>query len=110
MPLYEYRCPACGRLSEHLRPAGQHTAPCACGAEASRVPSRFALLNPPTGAGLRSRFSLFQEASQELNHAHVQAEAAQERALPPPDLWGAAKAKAQAMIAAGEAPALAPAS
>ena len=105
MPLFEYACPA-GHRSEELRPAGTDSNPCPCGETAVRVPSRFSFTNTPTGSGvaLRNSFSLYKEASQELDHSHRKAEADLERPLPTPDLWGQAKKRAQAMAVAGEAP------
>ncbi|MCR4340465.1 MAG: hypothetical protein NUW01_11360, partial [Gemmatimonadaceae bacterium] len=100
---YEFACQT-GHLSEELRPVGTTTIVCRCGADATRRPSRFSLGNPPTGAGLRSHFSLFQEASQEMGHAYSKAESDLERSIPAPDLWGQAKTRAKTMIAAGEAP------
>jgi putative FmdB family regulatory protein len=45
MPIYEYRCRACGDTFDELRPPGEADAPvtCACGAEDSaRLPSLIA--------------------------------------------------------------------
>lgn len=108
MPLFEYWCPTCQRRFEELRPVGTQTALCRCGTEATKRPARFALLNPPTGAGLRNSFTLFQEATQELDHHHQHAEADLERPLPTPNLWRRAKRKAQAKHAAGIPPAPTP--
>lgn len=105
MPLFEYECPV-GHRSEELRPAGTDTTTCPCGEQAHRVPSRFAFTNTPTGSGIaqRNSYSLYREASQELDYSHRKAEADLERPLPTPDLWGQAKKRAQAMVTAGEAP------
>ncbi len=45
MPIYEYRCRACGDTFEQLRPLGDADAPisCACGgADTTRLPSLIA--------------------------------------------------------------------
>lgn len=103
MPLFEYLCSG-GHVSERLLAEPEETLYCQCGRASVRIPSTFALLNPPTGAGLRNSFSLFQEATQEIDHHHTKAEATLEKPLPSPNLWKRAKHKAQAMVAAGEAP------
>lgn len=57
MPLYEYRCGCCGRTFERLvrRPGEEAEAPCpACGADARKILSRFAV---STGEGPAARDS-----------------------------------------------------
>lgn len=102
--MYEFRCVGCEAIFEDLRPSGTDHALCACGRIAPRRPARFAVTHPPSGAGLRSRFQLFQEASQEIDHASSKVEADLERPVESPNLWRAARDTAQRMIAAGEAP------
>ncbi len=104
MPLYEGMCLA-GHNSEELLPMGTQAWTCRCGAPVQKRPSRFAQLNPPTGAALRSQFQLYQEASQEMDAAYTKVEAVEEHPIAAPNLWGIAKTRATAMIAAGEAPA-----
>lgn len=106
MPIYEGMCLA-GHHSEELLPMGTQAWTCRCGAPVRKAPSRFAQLNPPTGAALRSQFSLYREATAEIDHAYTRVETDLERPVQSPDLWNIAKSRAQAMVAAGEAPSLA---
>lgn len=108
MPVYEFRCPNDHRLEE-LCTFGIEEMPCRCGERAARIPSRFRIGSAPaTGKEVRKQFRLFQEATQELDYAHVKAEVDLERPIPTPRLWGKAKERALQIINAGEAPPLAP--
>ncbi len=62
----------------------------------SRVLTAAVQMNPPTGAAVRSQFRQFTEASQELAHAGVDTSS----------MFRQATTKANAMIAANEAPIL----
>lgn len=109
MPLYDYRCPA-GHETEALRPAGTAEIGCPCGAAARRVGAyRVAVLGAEvlrSDADTRQKFRRYHEAAEELNYRAVRRERATGRPTKTPDLWGHAKRRAAAMIAAGEAPAL----
>ena len=37
MPLYEYKCAACGETTEAIRPVGDHLEHCDCGGDLRRV-------------------------------------------------------------------------
>ena len=80
--------------------------PCPCGLEAQRVavyqwqtiigetvPRGNARRNVLNKHGV-ARTDLFQEASQEWDYTHMKAEAEQERSLPSPSAWRAAKQEA----------------
>ncbi len=103
MPLFEYRCPN-GRVTERLAPTGAAVITCECGLPARRIPSAAVQLNPPTGAALRRQFGLYQEASQEIDHAYTKVETDLEQPVAAPPLWNMAKQRAKAILAAGEAP------
>jgi putative FmdB family regulatory protein len=54
MPIYEYRCRACGSTTEELRPLGDADVPlrCACGAhDVVRLPSLVARSSAIAGSG-----------------------------------------------------------
>lgn len=95
MPLYEYRC-ECGRGREDFRSVANRDHAPKCHGDMHRVMSVVRQINAPTGAALRSNYQLFTEASQELDAAGVNTT----------EIWNHAKSKANAMVAAGEAPPL----
>lgn len=100
MPMYDFQCPA-GHVTERLTSADTISQSCRCGRIAQRV--RVNRVVQRTGGVLdidsaetRKRFSLFREAGEELEHTTTENM----------NLWGTAKARANAMLAAGEAPAI----
>ena len=107
MPIYVFVCSR-GHRTEVLRPMGYAEHRCDCGRLAVKRPARFAQLNPETGAMLRNKYSLFAEASQEIDHAYVKHENDTGKPIEAPMLWLEAKERALAQIAAGEAPPLTP--
>lgn len=115
MPLYSYRCPQCGGCVDALRAVAERDNAPRCAAcyvileghlHMVRVPTAGVQLNPPTGAALRSQFGLYKEATAEIDHAYTKVETVEERSIQAPNLWGQAKERAQAMVAAGEAPSM----
>ena len=58
MPLYEYRCRACGRTFEELRRLSEADLPVECpecaGTETERLLSTFATAGAPSGSGASS--------------------------------------------------------
>lgn len=50
MPIYEYECPACGKVFEEWNKSFDDvTSPCACGASASRIVSNTAFMLKGSG-------------------------------------------------------------
>lgn len=104
MPRYDFRCRACGRVTEQVQGYDVTAVPCSCGAEAERaavyayqsirgetVPKGNASRNILDKHG-RARTPLFDEATQEWDYNHQKAEVDQERSLPAPSAWKMAKA------------------
>jgi len=98
MPLYEYGCATCGKQAEAYNSVANRAAGPSCHGRMEKRVSRVVQVNAPTGAALRSDYKLYTEASQELAHAGVSTS----------DMWNTAKATANAMVAASEAPAITP--
>ena len=111
MPRYDYAC-ECGNVVEEVRGYEEDSIPCpSCSATAQRVPvyvEQFIIgetcpKGNATRAGNitdskgRTRVSLFTEACQEMNHAHVKAENEQGRKLESPNLYQAGLARARQM-------------
>jgi putative FmdB family regulatory protein len=90
MPLFEYACSCGTRIEEYRSIATRDHAP-ACHGPMQRVLSAPRLVNAPTGAGIRSQFSQFREASEELAHHNVDTSG----------LWNAARARAKGLEADG---------
>ena len=111
MPLYDFGCP-CGQVTELKKGYGVTAIPCpSCGNEASRlavyaeqfISGETCPKGNATRAGNitdskgRTRVSLFQEACQEMNHAHTKAENEQGRKLESPNLYKAGVERARQM-------------
>lgn len=103
MPLYDYRCEH-GHTTEALRPVGVALVECrVCGAAAHRAPAhRIAITRPEVDT--RGMFRRFVEAGSELEHAAGRVEGQTGQPVETPGLWRQAKARADAIIAAGENP------
>lgn len=111
MPRYDYAC-KCGTVVEEVRGYDENSIPCpSCSATARRVPVYLAQSiigetcpkgnatragNIKDGKG-RTRVSLFTEASEEMNHAHIKAENEQGKNLPSPNFYQAGLARARQM-------------
>ncbi len=111
MPRYDYAC-KCGTVVEEVRGYEEDSISCSsCSATAQRVS---VYLNQsiqgetcPRGNATRAgnikdskgrtRVSLFTEASEEMNYAHVKAENEQGRKLESPNLYKAGLARARQM-------------
>lgn len=103
MPLYEGTCLREHR-SEELLPMGTQAWTCRCGAPVRKRPSLFVQREPSTGATVRNHFSLYREATAEIDSAYARLEADTGQKQQAPDLWGMAKGYAKAIQDAGEAP------
>jgi putative FmdB family regulatory protein len=104
MPLYDVRCEQ-GHQHEVLRHWTEADAVACpdCGGPAQRTYNyRVAIGQPATDT--RGLFRRFTEASSEIDYAATTAEQNTGQALQTPNIWRHAKAKAAAMVAAGEAP------
>ena len=100
MPLYDYTCPD-GHRTELVRPIGTEFAQCGCGKVAHKSQAhRVRAAQPATDT--RGMFRRFTEAATEMDHAYTKVETDRGITLESPPLWKAAKAKAAAMVAAGE--------
>ncbi len=109
MPLFEYQC-ACGQVTEALRSFTVSSLQCPlCGGLAVKRPSLFRQISPSDSIERRQGYSRFREASAEIDHAFSRAEAIERPgSIQSPNLWAAAKARAAAIAAAGETPAIPP--
>ena len=102
MPLYSFRCQR-NHVQEALRPMNVDRVHCACGQPAYRVAAnRVAIVGPEVDT--RNMYRRFTEASQEMDYSATKIESATGQSVATPPLWRMAKRRAQAMIAAGEAP------
>ena len=92
MPLYDFRCSE-SHTTEAIRPSEVRRIACPlCDLVADRqFSSRVGIVGPTTD--MRGMFRRYQEASAEMGG-------------PPSQTWSAAKAQANAMTAAGEAPSI----
>jgi hypothetical protein len=110
-PRYNYAC-KCGSVVEEVRGYEEDSIPCSsCSERAQRVAvyaEQFIIGETcPKGIATRAgnikdskgrtRVSLFQEASEEMNYAHVKAENEQGRKLKSPNLYKAGVARARQM-------------
>lgn len=105
MPLFDYTCPR-GHVHELVRPLGTEGVPCpTCGQAATRSHvHRFDVRGPTVDT--RGMFRRFNEATHELDHAATRIEANTGAPVATPSYYRMARARANAMIAAGEAPVL----
>lgn len=102
MPIYAYPCAACGLTTEAVRPLSCVEIACACGAVVRRsAANRVAVAAPAVDT--RGMFRRFQTATQEMDYAASKIERETGQRPPAPSLWNAAKERARAMQAAGEA-------
>lgn len=106
MPLYDYRC-ADGHVSESLQPFTRTTRPCpTCGSVAQRLAAYRTAIVTTQPVDSRGLFRRFSEASAEMEFTASRMEQSSGERVVTPNLWAAAKQQAQAMVSAGEAPAL----
>lgn len=104
MPLYDYRCDR-GHVTEAIQPMDRGFIWCPwCDSPADRVAANRVAITAPE-VDTRGMFRRFTEASAELDHAATRVEQSTGQAVKTPNYWLAAKQRAQARIAAGEAPA-----
>ena len=105
MPLFDYRCPD-GHTHELVRHRGVEEIPCpTCGKAAVRSHvHRFDVRGPTVDT--RGMFRRYQEASAELNHDATAIEQSTGQPVATPNYYELARARANAMVAAGEAPVL----
>lgn len=112
MPTYDYAC-TCGAVVEEVRGYDDSVIPCpSCGKSAERVPvyteqfisgETVAKGRYATRAGNikdrkgRTRVSLFQEASSEVDYAHRKREQEVGREMPRPDLYKVGLERARRM-------------
>lgn len=102
MPIYIYGCSQ-GHRSERIVPVGTATMACTTCDEqdCGRVYSYTVAITRPE-ADTRGMFRRYQEASAEMNHTAERIEANTGSPVSPPNVWKTARARAQAMTAAGE--------
>jgi putative FmdB family regulatory protein len=102
MPLYDFRCPI-GHWSELVRTIDTESVCCPeCGEPAIRQHGAHRVSHQEPEADTRGMFRRYREATQEMDHAYSKVEASTGQPVQAPDLWGIAKQRAKAMIAAGE--------
>ncbi len=107
MPTYDFGC-TCGQVTELRKGYGVTSIPCpACGNEANRLavyPGQFIVTETGAKGGRRAEVPLsdrrynvsrFEEASQELDYAHVKAENEVGHELPSPSYYKHAMARAE---------------
>lgn len=106
MPLYDWRCRDCDHVTESLGQPWDDIRRCQCGGVAERqFPNRPPMTVAPY-VDTRNWYRRYTEASAEIDHAVTRHE--RDTGQPAPDLglWNAARQTANAMVAAGEAPAV----
>lgn len=105
MPLYDYRCVR-GHVTESIQSVTQSVIPCAvCQSPANRMSVYvFGITKPEVDT--RGMFRRFQDASAEIDRAATKVEQSTGQAVKTPNFWKQAQARAQAMTAAGESPAV----
>lgn len=103
MAIYDYTCMSCGRTREERGRYSDTEIVCTgCGGPAKRRSVYLTSNVTDSGATVplsdrRYNVSEFQEASGEINHAHVKAENEQGRKLESPDLYRAGVERARQM-------------
>lgn len=103
MPLYVYECPNHGRF-EDLSPVALDALVCGdCDERMPRVYGYSMAITQPE-VDVRGMFRRFTEATAETDHAATRIERSTGQPVESPRLWQAAKARAQAIMAAGENP------
>ncbi len=101
MPLYSFVCSK-GHSVELVRPLGQDAVVCQkCGHTAERAHVYHIHVVGPT-VDTRGMYRRFSEATQEWDHAVGKTEVSVGHEITSPNLWRAAKAKADALTATGE--------
>lgn len=103
MPLFDTRCTD-GHIEERLAPSGDTAFTCGvCGQPARRLYTRAAVeVTPPVDT--RGMFRRARESQEDMNFLAEKHEAATGQPVAALPLWQRSKAKARAMIAAGENP------
>jgi hypothetical protein len=102
VPLYDFRCSG-AHVFERRLGHSLPSVPCACGRMAERLwTSPPAVVGPTTDT--RGMYRRFTEASAEIDHNATRHEQRTGQPATVPNLWQAAKQRAGAMVAAGEAP------
>lgn len=106
MPLYDYVC-GHGHRTESLQRMERDAILCPeCQSPAHRLAAYRTAIVTTQAVDSRGLFRRFSEASAELDYAATKVEQSTGEPVVTPNYWAAAKQQAQAMVSAGEAPAL----